>query len=89
MDARALPARNALDLVGAFDVIEHIVEDEAVLREVHAVLVNGGGFIAAVPQHPFLWSDLDDISGHVRRYTRPILVESVALAARDIFQTRE
>jgi SAM-dependent methyltransferase len=70
MDARAIPARNAFDLVGAFDVLEHIVEDERVIREVHAVLEPGGGFIAAVPQHPLLWSDIDDVSCHVRRYRR-------------------
>jgi SAM-dependent methyltransferase len=70
MDARAIPARNAFDLVGAFDVLEHIVQDETVIREVHAALVPQGGFIAAVPQHPFLWSSIDEVSHHVRRYRR-------------------
>jgi SAM-dependent methyltransferase len=70
MDARAIPARNAFDLVGCFDVLEHIVEDEAVIGEIYGVLVPGGGFIAAVPQHPLLWSDVDESSHHVRRYRR-------------------
>ena len=70
MDARKIPARAAFDLIGAFDVLEHIAEDEAVMREIHAALVPGGGFIAAVPQHPALWSRADDISHHVRRYCR-------------------
>jgi SAM-dependent methyltransferase len=70
MDARNIPARVAFDLVGAFDVLEHIAEDEAVMREVYAALVPGGGILAAVPQHPALWSWTDDIGHHVRRYRR-------------------
>ncbi len=68
MDARHIPAREAFNLVGAYDVIEHIEEDEAVMAGVHASLAEGGGFIVAVPQHPKLWSAADDIGQHVRRY---------------------
>lgn len=70
MDARKIPARSAFDLIGAYDVLEHIEEDEQVIGEVYAALVPGGGFIAAVPQHPVLWSRADDIAFHVRRYRR-------------------
>ena len=68
MDARHIPARNAFDLVGAYDVLEHIREDEAVIAGVHASLADGGGFIVAVPQHPRLWSAADELGQHVRRY---------------------
>lgn len=68
LDARAIPARGAFDLVGAYDVIEHIAEDELVLREIAAALRPAGGVILSVPQHPFLWSDADDAAKHVRRY---------------------
>ncbi|MGO4741339.1 methyltransferase [Bosea sp. 2KB_26] len=70
MDARQIPAREAFDLVGAYDVIEHIEEDERVLAELHAALVPGGGAVIAVPQHPFLWSQADELGHHVRRYKR-------------------
>lgn len=70
MDARAIPARHAFDLIGAFDVLEHIEADEAVMHEVHSVLVPRGGFMIAVPQHPWLWSKIDQHSHHVRRYRR-------------------
>lgn len=70
MDAREIPARNAFDLIGAFDVLEHISEDEAVLREMFSATTPGGGVIVAVPQHPFLWSVSDDLAYHVRRYKR-------------------
>jgi hypothetical protein len=37
----------------------------------------GGGIMLTVPQHPFLWSILDDFSCHKRRYTRSELVNKV------------
>jgi SAM-dependent methyltransferase len=70
MDARRIPASDTFDLVGAFDVIEHIAEDEAVLRGMRAATVKGGGIIVAVPQHPWLWSRADEIAYHERRYRR-------------------
>jgi 2-polyprenyl-3-methyl-5-hydroxy-6-metoxy-1,4-benzoquinol methylase len=70
MDARAIPALYSnMDVIGAFDVIEHIPEDEAVLRGIHAALKPGGGLVITVPQHKWLWSHVDDNSHHVRRYS--------------------
>jgi SAM-dependent methyltransferase len=70
MDARHIPAEGVFDLTGAFDVIEHIADDEAVLRGMRESMQRGGGTIIAVPQHPWLWSRADDIAYHVRRYGR-------------------
>jgi SAM-dependent methyltransferase len=70
MDARDIPATGAFDLTGAFDVIEHIADDEAVLRSLRAATETGGGTIIAVPQHPWLWSRADEIAHHERRYRR-------------------
>lgn len=70
MDARAIPAFEEFDLIGAYDVIEHIEEDETVLRQAHDGLRPGGGIMITVPQHPWLWSATDDVAHHVRRYRR-------------------
>lgn len=70
MDGRHIPASGAFDLVGAFDVVEHIDDDEAVLRSMRACTSTGGGAIVAVPQHPALWSRSDDLAHHKRRYRR-------------------
>ncbi|MEZ2147790.1 class I SAM-dependent methyltransferase [Bradyrhizobium sp. DN5] len=70
LDARNLPAEGIFDLTGAFDVVEHIAEDEAVLKGLRAATKSGGGTIIAVPQHPWLWSRADEISHHQRRYRR-------------------
>lgn len=70
LDAREIPAEAAFDLVGAYDIIEHVAEDEAVLRSMHRAIAPGGGVLIAVPQHPALWSRVDEIGHHQRRYRR-------------------
>jgi SAM-dependent methyltransferase len=79
-DARALPWRDEFDVIGAFDVLEHVEEDEAVLREMHAAVRAGGGIVVLVPRHPRLWSAMDDVAHHVRRYRRRELVAKVRAA---------
>jgi SAM-dependent methyltransferase len=80
MDARHIPAEAAFDVIGAFDVIEHIAEDEAVLRAAHRALRPGGGVVIAVPQHPWLWSSADDVAYHQRRYRLGELEDKLARA---------
>ncbi|MGN6300622.1 MAG: class I SAM-dependent methyltransferase [Angustibacter sp.] len=73
-DATALPvADGSLDLVVAFDVLEHLDDDDAAVREVRRVLRPGGRYLVAVPCDPRLWSAHDEAVGHVRRYTRATL----------------
>ncbi|MGH7738652.1 MAG: class I SAM-dependent methyltransferase, partial [bacterium] len=63
MDAQHIPFRNEFGGIGLFDVLEHIADDQAVLRQVHQALVPGGGLVVTVPQHAFLWSRVDELSG--------------------------
>lgn len=73
-DATMLPLADAsLDIVTAFDVLEHLEDDDACVREVRRVLKPGGSFLVAVPCDPKLWSAHDDAVDHVRRYTRQTL----------------
>jgi SAM-dependent methyltransferase len=75
-DATRLPVAPAtLDLVVAFDVLEHIDDDKAAAAGVFEALRPGGTFLVAVPCDPRLWSAHDVAVGHVRRYTRPELVD--------------
>ena len=84
MDARQMPFDDEFDAIGAFDVIEHIAEDEAVLAQMHRALRPGGSLLLTVPQHPFLWSEYDVRAHHVRRYTGGELRQKLARAGFDI-----
>ncbi|MBI1966300.1 MAG: class I SAM-dependent methyltransferase, partial [Betaproteobacteria bacterium] len=86
MDARRIPFRAEFEVVGAFDVIEHIEEDAAVLRALHEAVVPGGGLLLTVPQHPFLWSEYDARARHVRRYRAQELREKVAAAGFEVIK---
>jgi len=68
MDAREIPFLEEFDAIGAFDVIEHIEEDETVLKQIQCALKPGGLLLLTVPQHRWLWSVVDDHALHVRRY---------------------
>lgn len=70
MDACALPALEEFDVVGAFDVLEHIADEETAISRIHDAIRPGGGAIFAVPQHRWLWSPADDAAHHQRRYAR-------------------
>lgn len=69
MDARDIPFEDEFDAIAAFDILEHIPDDEKVLSQMYRACRKGGGILLAVPQHPFLWSRFDEHSCHVRRYT--------------------
>jgi SAM-dependent methyltransferase len=58
------------DVVGCFDVLEHLPDDQRALQELARAVHPGGGLILTVPQHPRLWSAADEIGCHQRRYTR-------------------
>nr|VFK77993.1 MAG: Methyltransferase domain-containing protein [Candidatus Kentron sp. SD] len=88
MDARCIPYRDEFDVIGAFDVLEHIEEDGTVLREIFAALRPGGGIAVTVPQHPWLWSRQDEHACHVRRYRTGELREKVLRAGfQVVFET--
>jgi SAM-dependent methyltransferase len=73
-DAREMPLRTgSLDLVTAFDVLEHIEEDYLAAAEITRVLRPGGTALIAVPADMSLWSAHDEAVNHVRRYTRETL----------------
>ena len=80
LDATSIPATNVFDVIGAFDVLEHIEQDEAALREMHRALKPGGGVLIAVPQHPALWSAADEVALHQRRYRRGELEQKLSAA---------
>jgi SAM-dependent methyltransferase len=69
----------SFDLVVCLDVIEHLQDDRAALRELRRVLAPGGALLVTVPAYQWLWSGHDVVNHHHRRYSRATLRR----AARD------
>ena len=80
MDARRIPFEHEFDVVGAFDVLEHLIEDENALAQMFNATKPGGGLLITVPQHAFLWSATDEHAMHQRRYNRTELRRKVESA---------
>jgi SAM-dependent methyltransferase len=72
--------REQFDLIGLFDVLEHLDDDVGVLRAIREQLRPGGRLLLTVPAHMALWSDYDIASGHRRRYSRPQLETQLGAA---------
>ena len=64
-------AEEHLDTVVCAHVLEHVADDEASLRHMHALLPDGGRLILLVPVIKCIWGVLDEATGHQRRYTWP------------------
>jgi SAM-dependent methyltransferase len=83
-DVNRIPFKDNFDVIGAFDVIEHLDDDIAALKALRLTLKPGGGLAVTVPQHMILWSRLDDMRGHKRRYVGDGLARTVRAAGFDI-----
>ena len=68
------------DISTALDVIEHLDDDIAGLREMHRVTKTGGYSLIFVPAFMWLWGVQDDISHHRIRYTRKQITERIEKA---------
>jgi len=83
----ALPPASA-DFIYSLNVLEHIEDDLAALRDIHAAMRPGGRFYIYVPAFDVLRTSLDDKVGHFRRYTKPLLTTRLAQAGFAIERAR-
>ena len=84
MDARRIFFECEFDVVGAFDVLEHLVEDESALAQMFNAARPGGGLLVTVPQQRYLWSASDRFAMHQRRYSRAELRAKVRKAGFEV-----
>jgi len=56
------------EVVGMFDVLEHVEDDVATLCVMRALTAPGGHLLVTVPAYKALWSRFDEESHHCRRY---------------------
>jgi len=77
-----------VDTVVAMNVIEHIEDDVAAMRDLATALVAGGRLVVWVPGYPALYGDFDRKVGHVRRYTPATLGAAVRAAGLEVHVCR-
>lgn len=83
--AEKLPYEDeSFDLVTGLDVVEHLDDDVAGLKEMKRVLKPGGSALIFVPAFMFLWGVQDDVSHHRRRYTASQIKQAVRAAGLEV-----
>lgn len=83
-DAGRPPFRPIFDIVGLFDVLEHLEEDTGAIRSAKQMLAPGGRILVTVPAHMSLWSYADEVAHHVRRYSEEELTLKLKEAGFEI-----
>jgi SAM-dependent methyltransferase len=84
----SLPFRDGVfDLVCAFDIVEHVDDDQGALSELSRVAAPGAAFLLSVPLHPAHWSAFDDLVGHRRRYQPERLLEGLGQHSFSVTQS--
>lgn len=84
-DGTRLPFADAsFECISAMDVIEHIDDDVAVLRECHRVCAAGGVMSITVPALRWLWTTRDERLAHKRRYHRHELMARARQAGFEV-----
>jgi ubiquinone/menaquinone biosynthesis C-methylase UbiE len=71
----------SFDITTALDVVEHLDDDIAGLKEMHRVTKTGGHALIFVPAFMWLWGVQDDISNHRIRYTKKQIVDRLTQPA--------
>lgn len=87
-DARKAPFKEEYDAVCLFDVLEHIEDDQVVMENIRQMLKKEGKLILTVPAHRFLWSTIDVVSGHKRRYGLKELKSIIINNGFEVLETR-
>jgi len=79
LDAQTMSDTEKYDVIGVFDVLEHIPDDQLVLQNCARALTPNGMMFISVP-HMWLWSHVDVYAAHARRYTENDLTEKLQRA---------
>lgn len=81
-------APGELDCIVMVNVLEHIGDDYAAVQGLYKALKPGGRILIFVPALPFLYSKIDRVFGHFRRYTRKSLRKCIGQAGFRIEKLR-
>lgn len=83
-DIHANPFGTRFEVIGLFDVLEHLPNDVEVLQVLRGMLTPGGALIITVPAHMSLWSYFDEASHHCRRYELAELTQKLRAAGYQV-----
>lgn len=81
-------ADGSVDYLYTLNVLEHIEDDTAALRQLHKKLKPGGKMLIYVPAFQVLFSSMDRKVGHFRRYTKRDLTDKLRAANFDVLSAR-
>jgi ubiquinone/menaquinone biosynthesis C-methylase UbiE len=87
LNALEMIEKNKYSVIGAFDVLEHIKDDEKVLKNIFNALTDHGYGIITVPQHQSLWSKADEDACHCRRYSRKEMLTKLENSGFEIIRS--
>jgi glycosyltransferase involved in cell wall biosynthesis len=76
--------RSSVDTVVCLNVLEHVKDDRQGLKNLYDTLIPGGRAIVLVPQGQWAYGRIDEMLGHWRRYSEPLLRERVLEAGFQI-----
>jgi SAM-dependent methyltransferase len=85
-EGRLPPLGQGYDLLGMFDVLEHLDDDVGTLHSLAEALVPGGALVLTVPAHPWLFDEMDVLACHRRRYTRAGLRRALEEAGFEVLR---
>ncbi len=83
-DVLAYPFGKQFDLIGMFDVLEHLPREQETLLALREALIPGGRLMLTVPAHQFLWSHFDEAGRHCRRYSPASIRKSLVEAGFEV-----
>jgi SAM-dependent methyltransferase len=69
---------DSFDLIFATDVLEHVDDDLAGMRELRRVAARNALLVITVPAYMWLWGNHDEAFHHKRRYSRRVLAGRAA-----------
>jgi len=78
----------SVDVAWSFNVLEHIQDDQEVLRQLVRKLKPGGRLILFVPAFDCLYGKMDELVGHVRRYTVDDIYRKTTIAGAFVESAR-
>lgn len=75
------------DTIVCTSVLEHIKDDTAALKNMHAILKKGTKVLLIVPAYSFLYGYLDKAAEHYRRYSRREIEGKIKAAGLRVIHT--